>query len=60
MASYRRFAGVYDMFMRDIPYGEWAEYVIGCIKAYGIKPAQPGQDGELSLELGCGTGNMSR
>ena len=51
---------MYDMFMSDIPYGEWAEYVIGRIKAYGIKPAQPGQDGELILELGCGTGNMSR
>lgn len=60
MTSYKRFAGVYDMFMRDIPYDRWAEHVIERLRAYGIEPQHSGQDGELILELGCGTGNISR
>ncbi|MGN1188522.1 MAG: class I SAM-dependent DNA methyltransferase [Lachnospiraceae bacterium] len=60
MASYKRFARMYDMFMRDIPYDRWAEYVIERLRAYGINPQHSGQAGELILELGCGTGNMSR
>lgn len=52
MDAYTSFASVYDTFMDNIPYEEWAEYVIGLLKEYGI------QDG-LVLDLGCGTGNMT-
>ncbi len=52
MDAYTSFAAVYDTFMDNIPYEEWAEYVIGILKEYGIS------DG-LVLELGCGTGNMT-
>lgn len=52
MDAYTSFASVYDTFMDNIPYEEWAEYVIGLLKEYGI------EDG-LVLDLGCGTGNMT-
>ena len=52
MDAYTSFASVYDTFMDNIPYEEWAEYVIGLLKEYSI------EDG-LVLDLGCGTGNMT-
>lgn len=52
MDAYTSFASVYDTFMDNIPYEEWAEYVINLLKEYGIR------DG-LVLDLGCGTGNMT-
>lgn len=52
MDAYTSFASVYDTFMDNIPYEEWAEYLIRLLKEYGI------QDG-LVLDLGCGTGNMT-
>ncbi len=52
MDAYTSFASVYDTFMDNIPYEEWAEYLIGLLKEYGIC------DG-LVLDLGCGTGNMT-
>ena len=52
MDAYTSFASVYDTFMDNIPYEEWAEYLIGLLKEYGI------QDG-LVADLGCGTGNMT-
>ena len=61
MAAYKKFAGWYDAFMSDIPYGQWADYVIGKLKKYNVKPCieQRRADG-IILELGCGTGSMSR
>lgn len=59
MAAYKGFARVYDLLMADIPYGKWAEYVLGCLKRYGVEPEGEGRGARL-LELGCGTGNMSR
>lgn len=53
--AYNRFAKVYDIFMNDIPYGEWAEYVINRLKSCGINPLK-----SKLLELGCGTGNMAK
>ena len=50
--SYRSFAQVYDLFMDNVPYGEWADYVQSLLKEYGIK------DG-IVLELGCGTGSIT-
>ena len=52
MDAYTSFAAVYDTFMDNIPYEEWAEYLISLLKEYGI------EDG-LVLDLGCGTGNMT-
>lgn len=53
MAAYQSFARVYDMFMDNIPYEEWGEYVISLLEEYGIR------DG-LVLELGCGTGSLTQ
>lgn len=52
MASYESFARVYDLFMDDIPYGEWCGYLQHLLMKYGV------EDG-LVLELGCGTGSMT-
>ena len=53
MNAYTGFAGVYETFMDNVPYEEWAKYLTGLLKEYGIK------DG-LIAELGCGTGTMTR
>jgi len=50
---YSSFAQVYDIFMDNVPYEEWADYVTRLLKEYGIK------DG-LVLELACGTGKITR
>lgn len=52
MDAYTSFAAVYDTFMDNIPYEEWAAYVIGLLKEYRIENG-------LVLDLGCGTGNMT-
>ena len=52
MDAYTSFASVYDTFMDNIPYEEWAEYLVDLLKEYRIN------DG-LVLDLGCGTGNMT-
>ncbi len=53
MEAYTGFAEVYDMFMDNIPYEEWCAYLTGLLREYGVA------DG-LVLDLGCGTGNMTR
>ena len=53
MSSYESFARVYDLFMDNIPYEEWCEYLAGLLEDQGIREG-------LVLELGCGTGNMTR
>ncbi len=50
--AYSDFASVYDMFMDNIPYEEWCEYLTGLLKKYNIN------DG-LVLDLGCGTGTLT-
>jgi ubiquinone/menaquinone biosynthesis C-methylase UbiE len=52
MEAYTRFAEVYDTFMDNVPYEEWADYLQDILKEYDIS------DG-LVLELGCGTGIMT-
>ena len=54
MNAYTGFARVYESFMDNIPYDDWAKYIIGLLKEYGIAP------GSLLAELGCGTGTMTR
>lgn len=51
-SAYGSFAYVYDIFMDNVEYEKWAEYLIGSLKEYGI------EDG-IVLELGCGTGVMT-
>lgn len=52
MDAYTSFAAVYDMFMDNIPYEEWCEYVTSLLEEDGIR------DG-IVLDLGCGTGNLT-
>ena len=52
MEAYSTFAEVYDLFMDNVPYEQWAEYITGLLREYGI------EDG-LVLDLGCGTGTMT-
>jgi len=51
--AYTSFAQVYDLFMDNVPYEEWSKYVIALLKEEKI------EDG-LVLDLGCGTGKMTR
>lgn len=53
MDAYTGFAEVYDLFMDNIPYEDWCSYLTGLLKEYGI------EDG-LVLDLGCGTGTLTR
>ncbi len=52
MEAYTDFSKVYDIFMDETPYEEWAEYIHGLVIEMGI-------DKGLLLDLGCGTGTMS-
>lgn len=54
MEAYSSFAQVYDALMDNIPYMEWSEYIGSLFKEYRIK------EGAKVLELGCGTGAMTR
>ena len=53
MEAYSGFAEVYDLFMDNVPYEIWGEYLLDRLLEYGIR------DG-LVLDLGCGTGKMTR
>ena len=52
MDAYSSFASVYDQFMDNVPYEEWAEYLTGLLGEYQV------HDG-LVLDLGCGTGSLT-
>lgn len=49
---YGGFAAVYDLFMDNVPYGEWAEHIIEVLQ-------QSGTGKGLVLDLGCGTGTIT-
>lgn len=53
MDAYTGFAKVYDLFMDDIPYEDWCNYLAGLLRGQGLA------DG-LVLDLGCGTGKLTR
>lgn len=53
MEAYTSFAAVYDTFMSDTPYDSWCDYVCRLLQDYGVS-------GGLLVELGCGTGNLTR
>ena len=52
MEAYTSFAEVYDVFMDNVPYKKWADYLEEILKEERIENG-------LVLELGCGTGNMT-
>lgn len=52
MEAYTSFAQVYDLFMDNIPYEEWASYVKGLLAEQGVEQG-------LVLDLGCGTGSLT-
>lgn len=52
MEAYSDFAQVYDLFMDNVDYDRWAEYLVGFLKKRGLSEG-------LVCELGCGTGNMT-
>lgn len=52
MEAYTGFAEVYDLFMDNIPYEEWCNYLIGLLKENGVSNG-------LVADLGCGTGNVT-
>lgn len=52
METYSDFAKVYDMYMDNIPYKEWSDYIEGLLKENGIENG-------LILDLGCGTGSLT-
>lgn len=53
LEAYSSFAMVYDLFMDNVPYEEWAEYIRSILQEYGICEG-------LLLDLGCGTGKLTR
>lgn len=53
MQAYTGFAQVYDIFMDNVPYDGWANYLEGLLKEYNVNSG-------LVLELGCGTGSITR
>ena len=50
--AYSELAGVYDEFMREVPYDRWSSFITGYLKKYGI-------DGGLLCDLGCGSGALT-
>ena len=52
MEAYSGFAKVYDLFMDNIPYKEWTDYVKGLLAEEGVTEG-------ILLDLGCGTGSVT-
>lgn len=50
--QYTEFSTVYDLFMDNVPYAEWADGIETVLKENGI-------DDGLVLDLGCGTGTLT-
>lgn len=50
--AYGSFSEVYDTFMDNVPYREWAGYIEEKLRQQGIEEG-------LVLDLGCGTGSMT-
>ena len=51
--QYSLFSTVYDLFMDNVPYIEWADSIEQSLKKHGIN------DG-IVLDLGCGTGTLTK
>lgn len=53
MEQYTGFAGVYDEFMDNVPYDDWADYLHRLL-------IKNGAGSGIVCELGCGTGKITR
>ena len=53
MDQYTGFARVYDEFMDNVPYDDWARYLHALLEKYGVSEG-------ILCELGCGTGKITR
>ena len=53
MDAYTGFAGVYDLFMDNVPYRQWCDFIHEQLQKEGMKE-------QILLDLGCGTGTMTR
>ncbi len=53
MEQYTGFAKVYDEFMDNVPYDDWAGYLHDLLEKSGVS-------GGILCELGCGTGKITR
>jgi len=53
MDSYTQLAACYDIFMDEVPYDKWLDYVLKIFEKYTVPK-------ELVLDLGCGTGIFTR
>ena len=52
MDAYTGLAALYDIFMDNIPYDEWYDYLRSLLAEYNVNKG-------IVLDLGCGTGNMT-
>ena len=65
MNIYRDFADVYDRFMDNVPYEQWAERIDRLIQKYGVSKPERDTEGlleserNLVVDLGCGTGTLT-
>jgi len=68
--AYTDFADVYDIFMDNVPYQEWADFLAELIERYGVSKPVRGAletsekdlletEKNLVLDLGCGTGTLT-
>lgn len=53
MEAYTSFAKTYDIFMDNVPYEEWSQYLLSLLEKHKIT-------GGLVLDLGCGTGKITQ
>ena len=53
MEAYTGFAAVYDRYMDNIPYDDWAQNIKKLFEKYDMPM-------EIVCDLGCGTGQMTR
>lgn len=65
MQAYTDFANVYDLFMDNVPYEEWADRITELIDKYGEITVPEGDsalasEAQLMVDLGCGTGTLTR
>jgi SAM-dependent methyltransferase len=64
METYTDFAGVYDTFMDDTPYEEWAAYLLELLGTYGVAVPRTAEgdvaERSIVVDLGCGTGTLTQ
>lgn len=60
MNSYTSFSYVYDTFMDQEPYDQWADRVCEYLEKYGLPRSEiSGSEENIVVDLGCGTGKLT-